>query len=308
MPTEFLVIPPSHADGAGRQQEVEPPRLLGAAIDLHKGQEHAGGKEDPSSKHDFTELSLEPDSNGSSDLLRSPAGPDGQRRRNRTDTMIFSDAVNIAEDLARAQTEGELEGSTSFTEVPPIGEVAEVPLISEVISSTSDVAPVPSDPSLEFTDHVPTDEMEEIPLPAVTDSEPAVSEDSDEESSDEEVVSEEEIPDPAVTEPAVPPEIPVSEPQSTITAESSPSDAVSDEKKSEPTDAQEPAQSTPEASETLAEAEVTLTTTDEDEDVEDDEEEPTSALGSSELEAEDDDDDDSDDNGPQLTNKPEVES
>jgi len=308
VPAEFLVIPPSHADGAGRQQEVEPPRLLGAAVDLHKGQEHAGGKEDPSSKHDFTELSLEPDSNGSSDLLRSPAGPDGQRRRNRTDTMIFSDAVNIAEDLARAQTEGELEGSTSFTEVPPIEEVAEVPLISEVISSTGDVTPAPSDPSLEFTDHIPTDEMEEIPLPAVTDSEPAVSEDSDEESSDEEVVSEEEIPDPTVTKPAVPPEIPVSEPQPTITTESSPSDAASDEKKSEPTDAPEPAQSIPEASETLAKAEVTPTATDEDEDVED-EEESASALGLSELEAEDDDDDDdSDNNGSQLTNKPEVES
>ena len=307
MPAEFLVIPPSHADGAGRQQEVEPPRLLGAAVDPHKGQEHAGGKEDPSSKHDFAELSLEQDSNGSSDLLRSPAGPDGQRRRNRTDTMIFSDAINIAEDLAKAQMEGELEGSTSFTEVPLIEEVAEVPLISEVISSIGDVAPAPSDPSLEFNDHIPMDDVEEIPLPAVTDSEPAVSEDSDEESSDEEVVPEDEIPDPAVTELAVPPEMPVSEPQSTITTEPSLSDAASDEKKSEPMDVPEPAQSIPEASETLSKAEVTPATTDEDEDVVEGEEEPTSASGPSELEAEDDDDDD-DDNESQLAGKPEVES
>jgi hypothetical protein len=308
VPAEFLVIPPSHADGAEGQQEVEPPRLLGAALDPHRAQEHASGKEDPNSKHDFVELPLEPNNDGSSDLLRSPAGPDGQRRRNRTDTMIFSEAVNIAEDLAKAQTEGELEGSTSFTEVPPIGEVAEDPLISEVIPSTDDVAPAPSDPSLEFTDHIPTDEVEEIPLPAVTDSEPAIPEDSGEESSDEELVPEEEIPDPAVTEPPVSPEIPVSELQSTIATEPSPSDTASDEEESGPGDAPEPAQPIPEASETLAKAEVSPTTTDEDKDVVKDEEKPTLASGPSELEAEDDDDDDNDDNGSQPANKPEVES
>jgi hypothetical protein len=222
--------------------------------------------------------------------------------------MIFSEAVNIAEDLAKAQTEGELEGSTSFTEVPPIGEVAEDPLISEVIPSTDDVAPAPSDPSLEFTDHIPTDEVEEIPLPAVTDSEPAIPEDSGEESSDEELVPEEEIPDPAVTEPPVSPEIPVSELQSTIATEPSPSDTASDEEESGPGDAPEPAQPIPEASETLAKAEVSPTTTDEDKDVVKDEEKPTLASGPSELEAEDDDDDDNDDNGSQPANKPEVES
>ena len=304
MPAEFLVIPSSHADDAGRQQEVEPPRLLGAAVDLRRGQERVGGKEDPNSKHDFVELSLEPNSEGSSDLLRSPAGPDGQKRRNRTDTMIFSDAINIAEDLAKAQTEGELEGSMSFTEVPPIGEVAEVPLISEVIPSTADVAPAPSEPLLEFIDPIPMDEVEEIPLPVVRDSEP---EDSGEESSDEEVVPEEEIPDPTVTEPPALPEILISEPHSTIATEPSPSDAALDEKKSGPTEAPDPAQSIPEASETLAKAEITLAIADEDEGVVRGEEEPTSASGQSELEAEDDDDDDDDDES-QPQNKLEVES
>ncbi|KAF9652725.1 Mob1/phocein [Thelephora ganbajun] len=308
VPAEFLVIPSPHADDAGRQQEVEPPRLLGAAIDPHRGQGHADGKEDPNSKQDFVELSLEPSSEGSSDLLRSPAGPDGQRRRNRTDTMIFSEAVNVAEDLARVQTEGELEGSTSFTEVSPIGEVVEVPLITEVVPSTDDVAPVPSDPPPEFTDHIPTDGVEEIPLPAVTDTEPDVSGDSDEESSDEEVTPEEEVPDPAMTELPVPPEIPVSELLSTIATEPSPSESVSDEMGSEPTDAPEPAQSASEASEPPAKVEVTPTTTDEDEDSEKDEE-PASASGQTELEAEleaRDDDEDEDENGSQPVNKPEL--
>ena len=309
MPPEFLVIPPSHPDDAGRQQEVEPPRLLGAAVDLHKGQEHAGGREDPNSKQDFVELSLESNGEGSSDLLRSPAGPDGQRRRNRTDTMIFSEAVNIAEDLAKAQTEGELEGSTSFTETSPVDEVAEVPLISEVIPSTGGATAVPSDPSLEFTDHVPTDEVEEIPLPAVTDSEPVVHEDSSEESSDEEVVRGEEIRDPAMTEPPALPEIPILEPPSAIATEPSPPETVSDEEEQELTDVPEPAQSTSEALEPLAKVEVTSTTTDvEDEDVEKDEEEPTSASEPSELEAEDDSDDDNDGNESQPANKPGVES
>jgi len=311
VPAEFLVIPLSHPDDAGRQQEVEPPRLLGAAVDPHKGQEHTGGREDPNSRQDFVELSLESNNEGSSDLLRSPAGPDGQRRRNRTDTMIFSEAVNIAEDLAKAQTEGELEGSTSFTEVSPIDEVAEVPLISEVIASTGGATAVPSDPSLEFTDHIPTDEVEEIPLPAVTDSELAVLEDSGEESSDEEVVPEEEVPDPAVTEPPVLPEIPILEPPSTIATELSPPETVSDEKEPESTDIPEPAQSISEASEPPAKVEVTPTTTDvedEDEDVWKGEEEPTSASGPSELEAKDDGDDDNNGNGSQPANKPGVES
>lgn len=304
MPAEFLVIPSSHTDDAGQQREVEPPRLLGAAVDPHKVQEDGGGKEDPSSKHDFVELSLEANNEGPSDILRSPAGPDGQRRRNRTDTMIFSEAINIAEDLAKAQTDGELEGSAPFTEVPPIEETTEVPLISEVVHSTDDAAPAPSDPPLEFADNVPTDEVEEIPLPAVTDSEPVVPEDTGGESSDEEVVPDEEITDPAVTEPPAPPEVPVPDPPP-------PSDAASDEKKSEPADVPGPAQPIPEAREPPI-VEATPTTTDEDEDEDGDsagdEEEPTPALGPSEPEAEDDDDnddgDDDDDDGDKDDGEP----
>jgi len=302
-----LVIPSSHTDDAGQQREVEPPRLLGAAVDPHKGQENDARKEDPSSKHDFVELSLESNNEGPSDILRSPAGPDGQRRRARTDTMIFNETINIAEDLAKAQTDGELEGSASLAEVPPIEEAAEAPLISEVIPSTDDVAPAPSDPSLEFTDNIPTDEVEEIPLPAVTDSEPVVPEDTGGESSDEEAVPDEEIPDPAVTEPPAPLEVSVPELPPL-------SDAASDEKESESADIPGPAQPIPEAQE-LQNVGATPTTMEEDQDSTRDEEEPASALGSSELEAEedddgddddgDDDDGDKDDSGPHPADEPE---
>lgn len=306
MPPEFLVIPPSHADGTGEQQEVEPPRLLGAAVDPYRGHEQTGGKEDPESTQDFVELSLESNGEGSSDLLRSPAGPDGQRRRNRTDTMIFSEAVNIAEDLARAQTEGEHEESFSLTEISPITEVPEVPLTPEATPSTDDVTTAPSDPPLEFTDHILKDEVEEIPLPALADSEPTVPEDTDEES-DEEVVPEEENPDPAATEPPASQEILASQSPSTTATEPSPSEGVSEEKEPEVTDVLEPVQSIPEALELSAKVEVPPTITDEDEDFED-EEESTSPSGPSDLEARDDDEYEDDEDGlPQPANEPEVE-
>ncbi|KAF9787813.1 Mob1/phocein [Thelephora terrestris] len=307
VPPEFLVIPLSHADGAGPQQEVEPPRLLGAALDPHKGRQEVGEERGANSKQDFEELSLEPNNEGSSDLLRSPAGPDGQRRRNRTDTMIFSEAVNIAEDLAKAQTEEELEASTSLMEIPPIEEVAEVPLISEVIPLTDNTSAAPSDPSLGSTDHIPTDEAEDIPLPAVTDSELVVPEDSCEDS-DEEVVPEEEILDPAVIEPPVPPEISPPELPSTTATEPLPSESVSEEKKPEPMDVSEPAQLIPEASEPREKVEAPPGIADEDEDDEDEEEELTSASGPSELEAKDEDDDESDEDDSQPADEPEVDN
>ena len=208
--------------------------------------------------------------------------------------MIFSEAVNIAEDLAKVQTEEEHEASTSLAEISPIREVLEVPLMSEAIPSANDVTTTPSDPSLGFTDHTPTDEVEEIPLPAVTDSEPIVPEDAGEES-DEEVVPLEEILDPAATEPSEPQEILGSEPPSTVPTESPTSESVPNEREPEPTDVSETAQPILEALEPPAKVEVLPATVDEDEDIVEDEAEPASASGPSDLETKDDDEDDGED-------------
>jgi hypothetical protein len=87
--------------------------------------------------------------------------------------MIFSEAVNIAEDLAKAQTEGEHEGSTSFTEVSAIDEVAEVPSHIRDISSTGDAATAPSDlSSLEFADHIRRMKWRRSPFLLSMDSDP----------------------------------------------------------------------------------------------------------------------------------------
>ena len=226
--------------------------------------------------------------------------------------MIFSEAVNIAEDLAKAQTEEGHEASTSLTEIPPIVEIPEDSLTSEVVPATNDTTSTPSDPSLEFTDHILTDEVEEIPLPAVTDLEPTILEDTGEES-DEEVVPEEEIPDPGITQPPALQEILASEPPSTIATESPHSEGVPEEKEAEPADVSEQTQPISDASELPAKVEVLPMTTDQDEDLGEDEEELTSVLlEPSDLETKDSDEEEEEEEeeeegGSQPANKPEVE-
>ncbi|KAG1733476.1 Mob1/phocein [Suillus lakei] len=100
VPTEFLVIPPSAilSGKKGRDEDVEPPRLLAAAVNPPREREdqnaptaeeaqppHIRGKSPPGLPSD------------------SQIGTDSPRRlgRNRTDTMVFSEAYNVAEELAK---------------------------------------------------------------------------------------------------------------------------------------------------------------------------------------------------------------
>ncbi|KZT28150.1 Mob1/phocein [Neolentinus lepideus HHB14362 ss-1] len=107
VPAEFLVIPAGH-------EEVEPPRLLAAA--LHPQRD---------------------------DRPRSPPGPADNGRnesprkmgRSRTDTMVFSEAVNFAEELkgdsdgerhsglAVPRTPGTIVGSTSPFALQPVADI-----------------------------------------------------------------------------------------------------------------------------------------------------------------------------------------
>ncbi|KAF9236039.1 Mob1/phocein, partial [Melanogaster broomeanus] len=75
VPSEFLVIPEDH-DGRGRDEDVEPPRLLAAAVHPSQIFPHPTG-------------------------IDHPTGTDSPRRlgRSRTDTMVFSEAYNVAEEL-----------------------------------------------------------------------------------------------------------------------------------------------------------------------------------------------------------------
>ncbi|KAI0646406.1 Mob1/phocein [Trametes meyenii] len=97
VPLEFLVIPPRMD---GRVDPVEPPRLMGAALEPRSGVAHdASWSTSPSAPQDASR-----DPRG-----KSPPGPAGHTRgesprkfgRARTDTMVYSEAFSVAEELAK---------------------------------------------------------------------------------------------------------------------------------------------------------------------------------------------------------------
>ncbi|VDC03106.1 unnamed protein product [Peniophora sp. CBMAI 1063] len=75
VPPEFLVIPPRLHPEDTVPEDVEPPRLLAAAVEPHA----------PLSEPEFP----------------AAADPSPRKNRSRTDTMVFSEAYNMAEELAR---------------------------------------------------------------------------------------------------------------------------------------------------------------------------------------------------------------
>ncbi|KAG1722634.1 Mob1/phocein, partial [Suillus paluster] len=100
VPTEFLVIPPSAAlpGRKGHDEDVEPPRLLAAAVNPQREREdqniHTTEQAQPPNVRGKSPPGLSSD---------SPISTDSPRRlgRNRTDTMVFSEAYNVAEELAK---------------------------------------------------------------------------------------------------------------------------------------------------------------------------------------------------------------
>ncbi|KAI0827044.1 Mob1/phocein [Trametes gibbosa] len=162
VPLEFLVIPPRME---GRPVEsVAPPRLMGAALEPRRDSgPHEGGGSWPGSN----------EGPWRTDRGKSPPGPAGQTRnesprkfgRPRTDTMVYSEAFSVAEELAKsdlsevdidreiaaertAVTSGASERSGPSPEVPaeePLALAAvDVPNMPFVIPSSQEV-PVPTE-------------------------------------------------------------------------------------------------------------------------------------------------------------------
>ncbi|KIK38955.1 hypothetical protein CY34DRAFT_808841 [Suillus luteus UH-Slu-Lm8-n1] len=96
VPTEFLVIPPSAvlSGRKGRDEDVEPPRLLAAAVNPPRKQEDQNAHVEQAQPPNVREKSPPGLSSDSS------IGTDSPRRlgRNRTDTMVFSEAYNVVEE------------------------------------------------------------------------------------------------------------------------------------------------------------------------------------------------------------------
>lgn len=100
VPAEFLVIPESaiHHDDKNQSEEVEPPRLFSAAVHPI-----------PNLQHDTLTATTVPDVdqalNSRPRAVDAPNhfGTDSPRRlgRSRTDTMVFSEGFNVAEELSR---------------------------------------------------------------------------------------------------------------------------------------------------------------------------------------------------------------
>lgn len=85
-----------HNENEGRDMDVEPPRLLGAAVDPQ-----ITSKNEPAN-HPTSQES----SDDSVDRSKSPLGPGSESPRkvgrNRTDTMVFSDSFSVTEELAKS--------------------------------------------------------------------------------------------------------------------------------------------------------------------------------------------------------------
>ncbi|KAG1797707.1 Mob1/phocein [Suillus plorans] len=105
VPTEFLVIPPGTvlSGRRGRDEDVEPPRLLAAAVNPPREREDQNAptaeQVQPPNVREKSPPGLSSD---------SPRGTDSPRRlgRNRTDTMVFSEAYNAGEELAKGGDQG----------------------------------------------------------------------------------------------------------------------------------------------------------------------------------------------------------
>ncbi|KAG2144127.1 Mob1/phocein [Suillus bovinus] len=105
VPTEFLVIPPGTvlSGRKGRDEDVEPPRLLAAAVNPPREREDQNA---PTAEQTQSSNVREKSPPGLSN--DSPHGTDSPRRigRNRTDTMVFTEGYNVAEELAKGGDHG----------------------------------------------------------------------------------------------------------------------------------------------------------------------------------------------------------
>ncbi|KAG2064457.1 Mob1/phocein [Suillus decipiens] len=111
VPAEFLVIPPSAVlpGRKGRDEDVEPPRLLAAAVnpprELEGQNATTAEQSQPPNVREKSPPGLSSD---------NPIGTNSPRRlgRNRTDTMVFSEGYHVAEELAKGGDHGVTESST----------------------------------------------------------------------------------------------------------------------------------------------------------------------------------------------------
>jgi hypothetical protein len=105
VPTEFLVIPPGTvlSGRKGHDEDVEPPRLLAAAVNPPREREDQNV---PTAEQAQPPNLLEKSPSGLSSDNPIVTGSPRRLGRNRTDTMVFSEGYNVAEELAKGSDHG----------------------------------------------------------------------------------------------------------------------------------------------------------------------------------------------------------
>lgn len=165
VPPEFLVIPPrlSREDS---NNDVEPPRLLGAAVEpqLHntsgasseeggdssfeeRGREIAG----LARSYDSQSLQEQPQSTDSN-VQRNPSPWKG---RNRTDTMVYSEAFSVAEELAKANEEESYPQAQSPLDVSAPSDELAAEVDDDPVDANTAIEDAPSEIDPDLVDGVP---------------------------------------------------------------------------------------------------------------------------------------------------------
>ncbi|KAG6334991.1 hypothetical protein ID866_4092 [Astraeus odoratus] len=163
VPAEFLVIPESaiQSDGKSQEDDVEPPRLLAAGIhpeqDIPRNkaeeQAHPAPRIEGHAQHpQHTEIT-------------STIGTDSPRRigRSRTDTMVFSEAHSIADELVKGEPGHDVESGGDVPVIEP-GDSLQSPWTGEhsvMVSEETDDPHMAEDPRPTVPGSPP---VEEVPL------------------------------------------------------------------------------------------------------------------------------------------------
>ncbi|OSD08146.1 Mob1/phocein [Trametes coccinea BRFM310] len=197
VPLEFLVIPPRME---GRAEAVEPPRLMGASLEPRKDAD-SGRAEGSGSPWSAAQEGGFRGTRG-----KSPPGPAGQTRnesprkfgRARTDTMVYSEAFSVAEELAKGD----------LSEVDIDREIAAERAAAAAGTAELYVPPVPATVSAEPVGqseepHEPKEEQQSSsPPPEASSETSAEKEEQDTEPGPSSEAAEEDAPKPAADEPS----------------------------------------------------------------------------------------------------------
>lgn len=165
VPPEFLVIPDrmTREDPAN---DVEPPRLLAAAVDPQPrdaggASGEAGGEFSRENRgRDISGLARSYDSQGGLEQpptadANAPRNPSPWKGRSRTDTMVYSEAFSVAEELAKANEEDSFAQAQSPLDVSAPTDEITAEAEDDSVDANTTIADAPPELDPDLVDGVP---------------------------------------------------------------------------------------------------------------------------------------------------------